>query len=317
ILSQHIGDLENEAAYDLFRRTAEDLKTLFSRRPSVVCCDMHPDYLSSRYAAEISAEPVRVQHHAAHAAAVMAEHGLTGPVIGVVFDGTGYGSDGAIWGGEFLAGCPHCFERPYHFEYIPLQGGDAAIREPVRSYVSYMHHCGEDVSGFPLLREALEHGINTCRSSSCGRLFDAAAWVCGIRNEPDYEARNSILLENMSEPTEEYLEVEVSDGLLKVADIIPRLEKALRGGMDPHRAASVFHRTIARLVLSACAGIRRETGYDRVCLCGGVFQNALLLGQSLSLLRNAGFDVYTGNTVPVNDGGLSLGQALIGQMTGE
>ncbi|MBR4749517.1 MAG: carbamoyltransferase HypF [Abditibacteriota bacterium] len=317
ILSQHIGDLEHKAVFDLFCRTAEDMKALFSRRPSLVCCDMHPDYLSSRYAAEISPEPLRVQHHAAHAAAVVAEHGLTGPVIGVVFDGTGYGSDGAIWGGEFLAGTPDRFERPWHFEYIPLQGGDAAIREPVRSYVSYMHYCGEDTPGFPLLREALDRGVNTCRSSSCGRLFDAAAWVCGIRSEPDYEARNSILLENMSEPTEEYLEVEMSEGVLRVADLIPRLEKAIGDGMDPHRAASVFHRTIARLVLAACCDIRRQTGYDRVCLSGGVFQNALLLGQCLSLLRDGGFEVYTGNRVPVNDGGLSLGQALIGQMRGE
>ncbi len=313
ILSQHIGDLMNPKNYDLFLRTIKRFGAIFGREPETFCCDLHPDYLSSGYAAGFG-KVIKVQHHAAHIAAVMAEHGLEGPVIGVAFDGTGYGTDGSDWGGEFFAGMPHRFRRLYHLETVMLQGGDRASEEPERSFVSYMLHCGEDTVCDPLLKEALVKGINVCPSSSCGRLFDAAARACGIRCPQTYEARGSIIFEAMAEPCDSFWPVEIKNGEVLTAGLVPAVARALAEGAAPGECASRFHRSLAEAVLGTCIRIREETGLGAVCLSGGVFQNRLLSDTCFGLLENRGFEVYTGNRIPVNDGGLALGQAYIGQL---
>ncbi|MBQ9358300.1 MAG: carbamoyltransferase HypF [Abditibacteriota bacterium] len=314
VLSQYTGDLKYSAVFDRFRETVDSFKRLFGRDPNTVCCDMHPDYLSSRYARSLGRKTVPVQHHRAHVAAVAAEHGLQEPVIGVAFDGTGYGDDGTIWGGEFFTGEPGSLERRMHLESVPLQGGDAAIYQPVRSFVSYMYRCGADLRGHGIIMEALRNNINVCPCSGAGRLFDAAAWACGLRRDPSYEARNSILLESMSSYTDRYWPVEINGEEILSARLVERIGREIAGGMSPAEAASVFHRSVAQIIVEACLALRRDTGIKTVCLGGGVFQNRLLLDTCFTLLQKGGFGVYTGNRIPVNDEGISLGQALIGQM---
>jgi hydrogenase maturation protein HypF len=331
-LSQHIGDLKNDAVLRSLEETVDHLERILDIRPEAVAHDLHPDYLSTVYAREIADLPrIAVQHHHAHLASCMAEHGLEGEVIGVIFDGTGLGTDGTVWGGEFLLGGYTSFRRWGHFRPVPLPGGDAAVREPFRMALSHLHAaCGKDLFDLPLpflgeIQEGdrklflamLERGINSPLTSSCGRLFDTVAALIGLRGKVSYEGQAAIELEALAESAETdalYPFALEDRGGGRMVDCRPMIRALVadvtHGGPGPLMARR-FHNTIAAAVGEVCEEIRAESGTDRVVLSGGVFQNKLLSEGVFTLLAGNGFQVYTHRLVPPNDGGLALGQAII------
>jgi len=317
ILSQHIGDLENYETLVFFEETLANLKKLFRVEPRAVAYDLHPQYLSTKYALDLAGLPkFGVQHHHAHIASCMAENGLTGEVIGVAFDGTGYGTDGAIWGGEFLVARYGGCERRGHLRYIPLAGGDAAVREPWRAALGY----GAQVGGVPedrvrVVRRMIESGVNTVQTSSCGRLFDAVAAIIGLRTVVNFEAQAAIELETIAEDgNAARYPFEIEAGPLWQLDFRPMIEQIARetaeGAPQPSISAK-FHNTLADAIVETCRRIRGETKLARVCLSGGTFQNMRLLALAVTGLRGAGFEVFLHTKVPPNDGGIALGQAAI------
>jgi hydrogenase maturation protein HypF len=326
ILSQHIGDLENYETLVFFEETLDNLKKLFRVEPRAVAHDLHPLYLSTRFALEMPNLPkIGVQHHHAHIAACMAENGLDGAVIGVAFDGTGYGTDGQIWGGEFLVAGYAGFERRAHLRYVALPGGDVAVREPWRSGLSYLldasgpeHlHLLRDVPELRLrvVRRMIEMGVNCVRTSSCGRLFDAVAAIVGLRREINFEGQAAIELEAIADPGEPgCYPFELEPGPAWQLDFRPMIRQVAREteeGQPRSRVAARFHNTLAAAIALTCRTIREETGLNRVCLSGGTFQNWKLLERALRRLRGAGFEVFLHSRVPPNDGGIALGQAAI------
>jgi hydrogenase maturation protein HypF len=324
ILSQHIGDLENYETLVFFRETLANLKKLFRVEPRAVAYDLHPEYLSTRLALEIPDLPkVGVQHHHAHIAACMAENGIEGETIGVAFDGTGYGTDGAIWGGEFLVAGYADFERRAHLRYVALAGGDAAVREVWRPALAYLRDAlGAEarVEGVPeerarVVRRMIETGFNTVRTSSCGRLFDAVAAIIGLRLEANFEAQAAIELETIAEDgVEERYPFEIDGAGTWEVDFRPAIERIAReaaGGVRPPVIAAKFHNTVAEAIAETCRRIRGRSGPDRVCLSGGTFQNARLLAGAVTRLQTSGFEVFLHRRVPPNDGGISLGQAAV------
>jgi hydrogenase maturation protein HypF len=314
ILSQHIGDLENYETLVFFEETLANLKKLFRVAPSAVAYDLHPGYLSTRYALGLEGmEKIGVQHHHAHIASCMAENGLSGDVIGVAMDGTGYGPDGAIWGGEFLVASYAGFTRRAHLRYVPLAGGDAAVREPWRSALGY---AGAEarLAAVPekrvrAVRRMIETGFNTVMTSSCGRLFDAVAALIGLRYEVNFEGQAAIELEAIADTScEERYEFEISGEEL---DFRPMIERIIKEEAPAPLVAARFHNTFAASIHEMCLRMRRESGLNRVCLSGGTFQNMRLLGLTARALRASGLELFLHRNVPPNDGGIALGQAVI------
>jgi len=303
---------------------------LFRVKPEAIAYDLHPNYLATHYALERSEREnipaVGVQHHHAHIAACMAEHGLDGthPVIGVAFDGTGYGEDGAIWGGEILIADYKSYQRRFQLEYFPLPGGDAAIKKPARTALALLWSQGLDwderltpVAAFAtqdrvILRAQLERKINTPLTSSLGRLFDAAAALAGVRQQVNYEGQAAIEFEALADPAEGG---KYSFGLdrdqVQVGTAVKALIHDAMAGVHVSKISAKFHNGLAACVSEVCSKIRSEAGIDEIALSGGVWQNITLLGRTLSLLNKDGFRVYIHREVPANDGGLSLGQAVI------
>ena len=328
-LSQHIGDLENYETLVFFQETLERMKDLFRISPRTVAYDLHPMYLSTKLALEMTGvERIGVQHHHAHIASCMAENGITGKVIGVAFDGTGFGTDGKIWGGEFLVADLAGFERRAHFRYIPLAGGDTAVREPWRLGLSYLldaFGARIDSLDLPLLqrvprkklsavRAMIEREINTVPTSACGRLFDAVASIVGLRDEVNFEAQAAIELEMSAfAGVEARYPFALQGGEPWQVDFRPAIEAIVRevGARPLGWIAAAFHNTIAAVVLEVARRLRSAEGIARVCLSGGTFQNFYLLERTLNLLCAAGFEVFLHAKVPPNDGGISLGQAVI------
>jgi hydrogenase maturation protein HypF len=253
----------------------------------------------------------------------MAENHLDGEVIGVAFDGTGYGTDGAIWGGEFLTARYGGFERRAHLRYVPLAGGDAAVREPWRAGLAYlMDALGPDaaLAGVPeprlaAVRRMIATGFNTIPTSSCGRLFDAVAAIAGLRCEVNFEAQAAIELEHIADPQcrDRYpFEIAEADCLeIDFRPAIAALAREKADGCPVSRIAAKFHNTLAEVVAETCRKIRAHTGLGRVCLSGGSFQNMRLLAGAVEALRGSGFEVFVHALVPPNDGGLALGQAAV------
>lgn len=334
-LSQHIGDMENYETLSFFRQMVEQLTRTFRVRPERIACDMHPAYLATRYARERAASggiPLEmVQHHHAHVAAAMAENGLPpdATVIGVALDGTGFGLDGAIWGGEFLIADYRSFRRLAHLRYFPLPGGDAAIRRPYRVALAYLWEAGIPWEGdLPpvgaaseleraVLRRQLERGLGTVATSSMGRLFDAVAALAGVRQEVTYEAQAAMELEGLVDPEEEesypFTLDDRGDGPW-VIDPRPMLQAVVadvRAGLPAGRIAARFHNGVAQAIALVCERARSVYGVDQAVLSGGVFQNVTLLGKVLRRLVGAGLTVWTHHRVPPNDGGLALGQAAV------
>ncbi len=332
-LSHHIGDLENYETLRSFEDGIAHFERLFRIKPEIIAHDLHPNYLATRYALERAErdglKAIGVQHHHAHIASCLAENGWNGeqPVIGVAFDGTGYGMDGAIWGGEFLVADYRSFERIAHLEYMPLPGGDAAIRHPYRIALSYLRQAGVEwadelapVKAANLMEQAAirkqtESGINTFPTSSMGRLFDAIASICGVRQDVNYEGQAAIEFEalfNEAEQGEYSFEiVRQSEHVVRVASCVRAVVEDVRAGVATPVISARFHNGLAQLVLEMCEKIRRERGWHEVALSGGVWQNITLLQKTLDRLRGADFTIYTHHLVPPNDGGLALGQAAI------
>ncbi|MGC8837341.1 MAG: Sua5/YciO/YrdC/YwlC family protein, partial [Anaerolineae bacterium] len=341
-VSQHIGDLENLETLEHFQRTVRLYEHLFRIRPEAVAYDLHPDYLATRYAQERLAadgrlEAVPVQHHHAHIAACLADNAWppeAGPVIGVALDGTGYGEDGRIWGGEWLVADYRGFRRAVHLEYLPLPGGDAATREPWRIAVAYTHALlgefpeeavPEDVPPAlrDLLRGQLERRVNCPLTSSMGRLFDAVSALLGVCTRITYEAQAAVELEmrahvfgGAGDPPPYPFRLDEREGVVRLEDLWAALWAEAAAGRPPEEVAWRFHRTVAEMTLAACRWIAQETGLRTVALSGGCYQNRLLLRLTVPALERAGFRVLLHRQVPANDGGVSLGQAAIAGWAG-
>ena len=333
--SQHIGDMENEETLEHFENTIELYKKLFRVEPEIIAYDMHPEYLATKYALEEGAKTglklVAVQHHHAHVAGCLTENGVTDKVIGVAFDGTGYGSDGTIWGGEFLLADCKNFKRVGHFEYIPLPGGAAAIKKPYRLALSYLYTLlGEDfdLSGLPLadikpaeieiVRQQLERKINSPLASSAGRLFDAVSALAGVRGEIEYEAQAAIELEMLApdkiEKADSYpfsIEEEGGMRVVKLSELLAAVVEDVRDKVPAPVISLKFHHTVAGIITGMCKLIAADSGLKRVALSGGVFQNRRLLKLATAALKREGFEVLNHRLVPANDGGISLGQAVV------
>ncbi|MGA2490380.1 MAG: carbamoyltransferase HypF [Anaerolineales bacterium] len=330
-ISHHIGDMENYETLSSFEDGIGHFEQLFRIQPKAIVCDLHPDYLSSRYALQRAQQDdlplYHVQHHHAHIAACMADNGLEGshPVIGLAFDGTGYGQDGAIWGGEFLVADYAGYQRPYHLAYFPLPGGDAAIKRPARTALALLWSLGmewedrlapvQDLSfeERQALRIQLERGLNTPKTSSLGRLFDAVAALAGVRQVVNYEAQAAIEFEAALDPSEsDAYQFEIRGETLESRVAIRGLLADIHNGIAIPVISARFHNGMAELAYQVCTEIRRQTGINEVALSGGVWQNMALLERATRKLRRAGFIVYLHHQVPANDGGLSLGQVLVG-----
>ncbi|HEX9056798.1 MAG TPA: carbamoyltransferase HypF, partial [Ktedonobacterales bacterium] len=338
-VSHHIGDLENYETTRAFREGIEHLCALFDIHPALVAYDLHPEYLSTKYARELEAAGLPacgIQHHHAHIASCLADNQrpLDERVIGVAFDGTGYGLDGTIWGGEFLEGSIRDgFIRRGHLECAPLPGGEAAIREPWRAAVAQLIalYGEEGALALPLsvIRESgernvrviarlIEHRLNTPLTSSAGRLFDTVAALVGVpgSRRTTYEGQAAIELElAASGATLRGYPVSVRQGdgvwVIETHALIDAVVGDVVTGTPPEEVASRFHRTMAELVVAGCERMRAETGISAVALSGGTFQNMLLLDQTARLLLASGFTTYAHRGVPANDGGISLGQAVL------
>jgi len=327
-LSQHIGDMENYETLIFFESMVEQLSRTFRIEPEIIAHDLHPGYLSTRYAMENAAayaSRIAIQHHHAQVASCMAEHGLTGdrPIIGVAFDGTGYGTDGAIWGGEFLIMDYASFRRAAHLKYVPLPGGDASIRRPYRIALAHLWAAGLDwdeilppvqaasLEERTILAQQLDREVNTVPTSSSGRLFDAVSSLTGVRQEINYEAQAAIELESLVDDsvTDAYAFAQGRE--IDASPLIRDVVADVKSGVATGVIGAKFHNGLALMIRDTCILLRKATGLNEVALSGGVFQNVSLLERVLPLLRDADFAVYTHRLVPPNDGGLSLGQAVV------
>ena len=336
-LSQHVGDLQNYETLESFERSIEHFKKLFRVAPRLVAHDMHPDYLSTKYALDLAARSagevslVAVQHHEAHIASCMAENEVYEPVIGVAFDGTGFGRDGHIWGGEFFTGDYQGFRRVAHLEYVPMPGGEAAIRAPYRMAFSHLYHAfgpgwmsvdspflsRVSTNEAAVLSRQIQKGINAPLTSSCGRLFDAISSLLGVRDRVNYEAQAAIEMEMIADrkigDSYRWSYRSLQDGTLvvEVGSIVASVIEDMGEGKGPDIVAARFHNTVADVIGEICGIISARTGLTRVALSGGVFQNTLLLDRALAQLRSRGLEPLVHHRVPPNDGGIALGQVMI------
>ena len=330
-ISQHIGDLENLATENFFQLTIDHLQRILDVRPELIACDLHPDYLSTQWARQRRDLPlVQVQHHFAHIAAALAEHGLDGPVIGLAFDGTGYGDDGTVWGGEILVADLSGYRRAAHLEPVPMPGAAAAIKEPLRMALAYLYAAfGQDMwhIDLPVLRgleraeaeilvQMCSRRINAPLTSSMGRLFDGVAAIMGLRRRVAFEGQAAMELEMIADDqTRECYDFHwESNGVRRIAHapLIRGVVEDLQRGMPAFIISRKFHNTLVEGCADLCAAIGRETQLDQVVLSGGCFQNRLLLEGLTRALTGRNMKVYSHRQVPTNDGGISLGQAVIG-----
>ncbi len=336
-VSQHIGDMENLETLDHLETTVELYEHLFRAKPAAIACDRHPDYMATRYAherAQTENLPLfEVQHHHAHIASCLADNDWPhdgGPVIGVALDGTGLGSDGHIWGGEFLIADYRSFRRVGHLQYLPLPGGDASTRRPYRIAAAYLQQCLGEIPNLPFLdgvppreiqivQQVVARGINTPMTSSCGRLFDAVSALLGICLETSYEAQAAIELEMAAgdvqrESVEPYpfsIEKQAQAYVVRLEALLQAIVGATMAGRSDGEISASFHITLTQINLRMCQMLREETGLSTVALSGGCFQNRQLLSLTADALQAQGFRVLLHRQVPCNDGGLSLGQAVI------
>jgi len=345
-VSHHIGDLENLETLTSFREGIEHYQRLFDIYPEAIAYDLHPEYLATKYAFDtVIPQKIGVQHHHAHIASVLAEHGLAGPVIGVAADGTGYGTDGAVWGCEIMVADLLDFERLAHLTYVPMPGGEQAVRQPWRMAAVYLAQAYGDAfleldipfvrqldrSKWRIMKQMVVKGINSPMTSSLGRLFDAIAALIGLRSEVLYEGQAAIELEMLARPDRGNealragnLQIDVyplaigdrqagqqQTMLLRVAPMIRGIVSDIQQEVPLPQIALRFHRSIAELLALACCEAREQSGLNMVALSGGVFQNQLLLEQLIARLEEMAFRVYVNRRVPPNDGGLSFGQLAI------
>jgi len=327
-LSQHTGDMQNFETMDSFERGIELYKQLFQIEPELVVHDLHPDYLSTRYAMSLELPKIGIQHHFAHALSCMAEYGAKGPCLAVIMDGTGYGEDGTVWGGEFLEVNVQEYKRLGHLRYVPLPGGDKAVQEPWRMAAVYLERIYGDLEELSIpfvkdldlerwtqIRLAVRSQINSPLCSSTGRLFDAVSAILGVRTIVNYEGQAAMELEQIAEEGEhgEYsFEILDENGSITVNPdpIIEAIVEDLKRKESPATISARFHNSIVRVISRMAKMMRQDNGLSHVFLSGGVFQNTLLLGKAWDILKEDGFKVYVHQKVPSNDGGISLGQAF-------
>jgi hydrogenase maturation protein HypF len=328
IVSQHIGDLKGMETHQFYRETIDRFSHLFRFSPRALVCDLHPDYLSTLYAGELAAKfgiPLfRVQHHYAHIASCMAENHVEGSVIGIVLDGTGLGTDGNLWGGEFFKAGPDNFERYAHFEYRAMPGGDKVIEEPWRMALSYLvdfddleiltERCGllASIGAVKISQvcEMLKKNVNTPLTSSAGRLFDAVAAILGISLYSEFDAEAPMRLESSVVADVNGFYPYVIGKVISFSDTFRAIIDDISNGFASVVPAK-FHNTIARMLVDVSLQIREEADINKVVLSGGVFQNGYLTQKAISLLCAAGFEVFTQHQVPANDGGICLGQIMV------
>ncbi len=328
-MSQHIGDLANYEALQSYEHSVEHLSRLFRVMPEAVAHDLHPDYMATRYAMQRPEPKIAVQHHHAHMASGLAEHKRPADeqAIGVIFDGTGLGTDGAIWGGEILIGGYGDYQRFAYLKYVPLPGGDAATLKPYR--VALAHLWGSGIAWEPelppvqaapeaergIIRQQLDKRLNAPLTSSMGRLFDAVASLIGVLQEVTYEAQGAIWLEAQTDRAEMgAYPFEIGDDEPYQIDPAPLFRAIIRdqrAGVPAAKISARFHNGVAQMIADLCQMAREKTDLNSVVLSGGVFQNHTLQGKTVPLLQAAGFTVYTHRLVPPNDGGLALGQAAV------
>ena len=327
VISHHIGDLENAETLGSFTEGIAHFGRLFDIDPQVVACDLHPEYLSTKYALDLGLPQHGVQHHHAHIASCLADNGEEGPVIGVAFDGTGYGTDGTLWGGEFLVAGLADFQRGGHLAPVPMPGGTAAIKQPWRMAAAYLTaaYPGGPPDGlgviarneryWPAVVALARKSINAPLTSSAGRLFDAVAALLGVRDAINYEGQAAVELEQLAEPGET---VAYRAGVaarepfcIEGADLVRAVTDDLRGGVAAPVVAARFHNGVAALIEDGCVLLRERTGLGTVALSGGVFQNLILAHRATARLEANGFRVLVHSRVPCNDGGISLGQAVV------
>jgi hydrogenase maturation protein HypF len=358
IPSQHIGDLENYETLQFFDETLRNLQSVYQAQPRLIAHDLHPDYLSTRWALRRPEPKIAVQHHHAHIASCMAENGVSDKVIGVAFDGAGYGIDGQVWGGEFILCDFHGFRRCAHLRYVALPGGDLAARQGWRMAAAHLYDAlGPDFrrldlpcwtaassSAWKLIERMIEHP--PILTSSCGRLFDAVSSICGISQESSYEGESAMLLEAAGKeagipgslpfaerkkgdipgasgfaaerPTQACppffslpIDTQADPWTIDTRPMLRQIATEISTGRCPRMVARCFHDSVAYMIEAVCSKLRERDGVDKVCLSGGAFQNVTLLSATASLLRRSGFELLLHSQVPPNDGGLSLGQAVI------
>lgn len=329
-VSPFIGDLENLETSNAFENAVEHFNQIYKIEPEAYACDLHPDFISTQYAqtqANRKKKPlIRVQHHHAHLAACLAENGWLkdSSVIGLSFDGTGLGTDNAIWGGEFLIGNYKQYARAFILEYMPLPGGDSAIRNPGRIALAYLHALGLPWdAGLPtmkslpvneqdILRKQLDFKLNTISTSSMGRLFDAAAALAGVRQQVSYEGQAAIEFEALADPTiEDAYPFDLSGNLIKLAPLFTGLVNDTLANKSISTISAKFHNTITAMVVDVCQIVQKKYAINEVAVSGGVWQNMYLLRKVTTLLESNGFTVYTHKLLPPNDGCISYGQAVI------
>ena len=327
-VSHHIGDLENFRSLRAFTEGIDHFRRLFDLNPQIAVHDLHPEYLSTKYALELRAiDRIAVQHHHAHIAACLADNGESGPAVGVAFDGLGYGADSTIWGGEFLVADLRGFERVGYFEPAPMAGGAAAIKQPWRMALAYLDLIYGDRlpdklevlernrANWSAVAAAMRAKVNSPMTSSAGRLFDAAAAIAGCRDRVNYEGQAAIEFEQMANLSERgaYTAGITAEFPLQISgkDLLREMLDDLRAGVFRDIAAARFHNGMAQAIAAVCDVIRTERGLNTVALSGGVFQNMMLLECTMRRLAAKGFRVLTHSRVPANDGGIAFGQAAI------
>jgi len=329
-VSHHIGDLENQETLTAFTKAIDHYQQIFRIQPQLIAADLHPDYLATRYAQERAGQEqfplIYVQHHHAHISSCLADNGWKNddPVIGLAFDGTGFGTDGAIWGGEVLLANYSGFERRFQLEYAPLPGGDVSIRKPARLALAYLQKFGllEQAEGLALnnyleevekqvLRHQAETGFNTPLTSSMGRLFDAVASLIGLYQEINYEAQDAIRLEAIADPDENSAyEFPIQGSQILLKRLFEQIVVDLHTGLPQSTISAKFHNAIIRLALEVSEKLRAETGLNTVAISGGVWQNKRLINNIIPALEKADFVPLWHHQVPTNDGGVALGQLV-------
>ena len=329
-LSQHIGDLENLSSYNFFKNIIQHIKNLLHIRPQAIAFDMHPEYLSAKYAQkQKNIIKIPVQHHHAHIVSCMAENMINTPVIGIALDGSGYGTDGNIWGSEVMIAHLHKFIRKAHLLYAPMPGGAMAIKQPWRMAISYLYNTfGEDFLSLdiPMLKQINKKDVriiiqmilgklNSPYTSGMGRLFDAISSITGIRNQVSFEGQAAMELEMIAQnKTMQTYECQWSSGKIRkilFQPVIKGIVNDLNKKVALSHISAKFHATIIRIFSGLCIEIRKETHINQVVLSGGVFQNSIILTGLSDLLKQQNFKLFTHKLVPANDGGLSLGQAIV------
>ncbi len=327
-VSQHIGDMENAETFAAFERTIELYSRLFRVNPGIVAYDLHPEYLSTKHALRLGLPAVGVQHHHAHVAGVAAEHGIDGPFIGVALDGTGYGPDGTIWGGEVLLATLGGFDRLARLSHMPMPGGAAAVRRPARMAIGALAAAG--LLGHPgaeplrsrlaegeeaTLLRMIERGVNSPLTSSMGRLFDAMAAICGVRDDAGYEGQAAIELEAIADASAQgSYRFAITPGEPTVIESAPLLEAALDDivrGVPASTVSARFHRAVAAAIVDQCILASTSSVTGTVALSGGVLMNRLIMDGAFLGLKDAGLQPITHVRLPVNDGGVSFGQAVV------